>query len=435
MSAQDLVETHSTVDTKTLLSNALQGGDIVRPSWLGKTGWVEKPNFDSAVIYGSGIGALTCAGRLARSQTFKGKVTIAGNYPESKTKLINGCTLRARSLEYFSAALGVAPKTILGALFGDRVDEAVTYRQEFGMFGANSSGEYHEVKRVPFMPEHADKRPYAFGVRNSHLAKTLASFLGESIDWKEPVSDIATLKTLASGDKPIVLNGNSKPPEDAPATDPPRRFIVAYQCKMRRKQGCALGLNTSMIAGFRAKRGIDIGVFYPFVDPLSPEADCYGLFYRIVDPVRGYSKEDEIAEMRAHVHGIGKLIGWTPIEEEESSAGAVVPGYSWKDVEAGSDGFCNLHRIFNVGIPIITGCGMARAGLGAWVCAEAILAGEDPSRAMNQSLGAWRKMNSRFAMGMDTMPTIANLLLTTIPSIVLPFAQLKNSWEPVDNWS
>ena len=73
----------------------IQGRDAALPSWI-RAGAIpeERPRYDSVVIRGNGVGAMTLAGRLARSRSFAGKVVVAAPKPVESRKLVNGCTLR-----------------------------------------------------------------------------------------------------------------------------------------------------------------------------------------------------------------------------------------------------------------------------------------------------------------------------------------------------
>ena len=52
------------------------GRDAPLPAWFGQGGRPERPHFDSAVFRGGGVGALTCAIRLARSSALRGRVVV-----------------------------------------------------------------------------------------------------------------------------------------------------------------------------------------------------------------------------------------------------------------------------------------------------------------------------------------------------------------------
>lgn len=381
---------------------ARRGRDTALPGWLHGREAADTARFDSAVVRGNGVSALTCAARLARSDAFRGRVVVASERPTEMPKLINGCTLRARSLDYFSAAFGVSPDAVLQEVFGGRAADAASHTQRFGLFRPTKSGRFETIRQADFMPRTKGRRVWAYGVRNSRLAGALATLLdGCGVTWSStPTDSLDACRRAAPGERPIVIGGSHAPLEGAPKTAGPSCFVAAWQCTMRRRKDAPLPAHTSLVAAVRAGGGTDIGVFYPFLDPLTPDADMYGLFYRIVSPGEGFSKEKAIEDMRRTALGVGEQVGLEAVAEEATGAGALVPGFAWSDVPSELGDYFDLHRTFGAGIPIITGCGMTRAGLAGWVAAEALLRGEDPAAAVNGSLAGWRRINRIFSWGM-----------------------------------
>lgn len=407
-------------DAQDFSDRARAGRDAALPKWLRAGDVAEAPNFDSAVIRGNGVSALACAGRLARSESFAGRVMLAASPAVETPKLINGCTLRARSLDYFAAALGCSNERVLDAIFGPGGPRPAANSQYFSLFRKSAAGEYEVVKAQEFMPARKDGAPFAYATRNGRLVGALAELLAEhGVTWSgESADSLDECRELAPGRNPILINGGHTPLKGAPKTDPPTCFVVAYQCAMRRGKSW-LSDDTSLIAGIHHKSCTDIGVYYPFADPLTPDADAYGLFYRIVRPDAGISKDAAIAEMRDETLGVGRTLGWEPVDEEVTGAGALIPGFSWRDVETSLDGYLDLHRTMSSGIPIITGCGMSRAGLAGWVAAEAILTGRDAGPIVNGSLKHWRRLNRFFSWGMDGLSGVFEPALRRAPGLAV----------------
>jgi len=411
------------------------GRDAELPEWLRDAPSPDRPKFDSAVVRGNGVSALVSAARLVRSEAFGGRVVVASSRGVESPKLVNGCTLRARSLDYYAAVLGTSPQRILDVLFGGRMERATTRSQFFSMFRDQGEGRFEAIRMGEFMPRRTADSVFAYGMRNSRLVETLAELSNDlGVQWTDaPANSLDACRALAPGDTPIVLNGSHLPLEGAPTTTPPNCFVIAWQCTMKRTDTRSFPDEASLIAGVARRGGIDIGVFYPFADPLTPEADAYGLFYRIVHPGPGFSKQDAIAEMRETTIGVARAIGWMPICEEETAAGAQVPGFPWSDVPAPLHDYFDLHRTFSAGIPIITGCGMARAGLAGWVAAEAILNGYAPATLVNQSLRPWRRLNRGFSRAMEDRSGIAATMLGRFPKqIVRRAADKPDAWAGVE---
>jgi hypothetical protein len=285
-----------------------------------------------------------------------------------------------------------------------------------------------------FMPNRGSSGAYAYGLRNSRLVAALAEFGDEvGLRWTDgSEASLADCRAAASGQSPLVVNASHLPLEGAPQSTPPSAFVVAWQCTMKRNAADVLPEGASLIAGIRQPDGMDIGVFYPFADPLTPDADTYGLFYRVVHPGAGYDKEEAIASMREHVLGVGASIGWELVDEESTAAGAQVPGFDWNDVETSSPDYFDLHRTFGAGLPIITGCGMARAGLAGWLTAESLLRGESPEPAVNRSLHRWRRLNRKFCAGMEDRSGLAAAVLSRFPARTIGFmADRPDVWASV----
>jgi hypothetical protein len=416
---------------------AASGRDAKTPSWLldaNRSRALETPRFDSAVVRGNGVSALVCAARLGRSDAFKDRVVVASPRSPESPKLINGCTLRARSLDYYAAALQTSPDRILDVLLRGEVARAATRRQFFSMFTKQADGRFESVRMREFMPRRKQDPVFTYGTRNSRLVETLAELSDDAgLRWSDaPAGTLDECRALGAGDTPIVINGSHAPLEGTPKTAGPSCFVIAWQCTMKRGTGDRLPAEASLLAGVAQNDGVDIGVFYPFADPLTPEADAYGLFYRVVHPGPEFSKSDAIAEMRETVLGVSRQIGWEPVAEEATAAGAQVPGFAWDDVDAPVDDFFDLHRTFSAGVPIITGDGMARAGLAGWITAEALLRGEAPAPHVNESLKRWRRSNRLFCFGMEDRTGLSAAVLNRFPGQVVPLlADRPDMWAGV----
>lgn len=103
----------------------IRGRDGVLPSGMPK-GPVA---YDSVVVNSNGIGAITFAARMARDPAFKGRVIVAAKPVAESRRLIDGCTLRARSVDYYAAALGTTREAVLAATYGPDWRQAETDRQ------------------------------------------------------------------------------------------------------------------------------------------------------------------------------------------------------------------------------------------------------------------------------------------------------------------
>jgi hypothetical protein len=400
------------------------GRDAPLPAWLaGGEARPERPRFDSVVVRGNGIGALVCAARLARSDALRGRVHIAAPRPVESRRLVNGCTLRARSLDYFAAALGCDRDALLDELFGERRSAAEAHTQRAGMAFEEETGRFRLGRIGLFMGEAADGDVLAYGLRNGHLAGRLAdrvAALGVRFDDDVP-DTFEACRARADGDRTLVVNGSHLPVSDLPAAAAPDRFVVASQLTLRRRENGALPPDSSFVGMRRRAGALDTGVFYPFVDPLSPAADAYGIFYRVVWPGPDFRKADEISIMRRTVEGVADALGFDPVDADETRGEAMVPCLPWRDVPSSRPDWLDLHRTYSACTPIITGDGMTRAGLAGWVAAELILAGEDPVPATNLSLRRWRGTNRGFALAVTRLSRLTAAVVGHAPGRGLRF--------------
>jgi len=398
------------------------GRDAQLPGWLAQGELrPERPRFDSVVIRGCGIGALVCAARLSRSESLRGRVRIAGSPQTGSRRLVNGCTLRARTLDYCGAALGTERDDLLGELFGARREGTGTHAQRVGRVTEVAPGKFEIGRTGVFMDRAGQGGVLAYGLRNSHLATTLAArvaALGVSFSDSVPES-LDACRSLANGSHPLVINGSHLPVSDLPAPPAPKRFVVASQLTLRRRADADWPEHHSFLAGRLRRGALDFGVFYPFADPLTPAADFYGIFFRIVRPGPTFQKTDEIAIMRTAVEGVAAAMGFDPVDPEETRGEAMVPCLPWRDVPSVRADWLDLHRIYSSCTPIITGDGMTRAALAGWVAAELILAGEDPAPATNRSLHRWRQTNRGFALGMTRLARLTAALVGRAPGPTL----------------
>ncbi len=396
------------------------GRDAALPAWLGAAGQ-GPPRFDSVVVRGSGVGALTFAARAARSQALGGRVRIAGPRPRPDRRLVNGCTLRARSLDYLAAALGEDEGSLLEDLFGARRSQAETHVQHSTV--ARASGDGLALGRIrPFMDAERDGGVLAYGLRNGHLVELLAGrveALGVPFDGDEP-DTLAACRARADGEKPLVVNGSHRPVTDLPAPERPTRFVVASQIPLRRRADAVLPEAGSLICLRRRAGAFDTGVFYPFLVPLTPEADLYGIFYRIVPPAESAAARAEaLGWMRRTVEGVADALGADLVDADETRGEAVVPCLPWDDVGTPRSDWLDLHRTYSACTPIITGDGMTRAALAGWLAAEAVLHGEDPVGPTNRSLHLWRGANRDFARGITRFTALTEPLFAHLPSALM----------------
>lgn len=340
------------------------GRDAALPEWLGAEGNQTpvhaKPQYDSVVVLGGGIGALSVAARLARSPAFEGRVVIAGKPPEQNRRLIGGLTLRARSLDYFAACLGVPRQSILKRLYDGQEAEARSNRQIAARFSRARDGSYEIGPTGEWMTrwDH-NGRALAYGVRNSHLAGILHDFSQSlAITWSDAKPrSLGDCVDLAPGKRPFVIKAEPMPlPGAGPVPTAPARFVAAAQLPFSAPYRVAKGVlpaNTSIALARRRAGSMDGSVFYPLRDPLSPTARYYGIFYRIVKGGGALHRNAEIEIMKENFFGAAKAMGLEAVDPAETLGTALIPSSDWRPVNDLTPGFLDLNALANNGSPII----------------------------------------------------------------------------------
>lgn len=401
------------------------------------------PAYDGIIINSHGIGAITLAARLAREPAFEGRVIVAAKPVQETRQLIDGCTLRARSIDYYAAAAGTNREDILHRVYGPDAKEAETHRQMAGV--ARMTGGRAAFARVEaWMTNDGVKRdrtegaPLAYGVRNSRLMGALnekAAQAGVRFD-RSGAQSHDELRALSNGKNPLIVNGTPKPIAGAAwihqPPPPPKHFVAAAQMAFtapRLEERGAIRRHDSFVGFIHRDGAIDMSVFYPFRDPLSPAARYYGIFYRFVRDGTDEKRDTHQRALREEVEAVGDALGLAPDDPDETAAAAWVPVSPWGFAQSRQEGVLDLSRISGAGAPIITGDGMTRAGLGAMAAAEALIEGTAPEPAMNRALSLYRRLNMVQAGGMAWTPRLAAWTLERAPKFAMMGPGKSRDWD------
>lgn len=400
--------------------------------------------YDSIVINSNGIGAITFAARMARDPAFQGKVVIAAKPVVESRRLDDGCTLRARSIDYYAAANGVSRGTVLTSIFGTDWRAAETDRQRAALCEPAANGRGMElVNPVTFMEAgvvKADRSPlvpFAYGIRNSRLASALNDLArANGVQFaNEPATTMEDLRALAKGQRPLIVNGTPKPISGAvwrhkpPA---PQHFVAAAQMAFtapRLEATGKIGQQDSFVGMVNRDGALDLCVFYPFQDPLSPKARFYGIFYRAIRHADAGGKAEQQAVLQQQLEDVAEALGLAPDDPDETMMHAFVPVSPWRYIPSRQAGVLDLSRISGGGCPIISGDGMARAGVGGLAAAEALLAGASPEDAMNRALTRWRKTNFVQYLVMTQAPRLSAFAMKNFPGAALAGFGLQRDWD------
>ncbi|MEM1246257.1 MAG: hypothetical protein AAGK22_07785 [Acidobacteriota bacterium] len=394
------------------------------------------------MVRGSGLGAMACAARLARSEALAGRTVLAGPRADTTARLLGGCTLRARALDYFALAFGTTRMELVDDLFGPRAEGAATYRQLASSVALR--GEGFRLGRLGEWIRAEHESPVfalAFGLRNAHLKSRLESRLDalgvERVD--EAPATLAECRALSPGENTLVVNADDRPLEDLAQKREAVGWVVASQVALRRgsrerddqRDVPILSPGDSLITTTRSNSGLDMGVFYPFADPLTPSADYYGIYYRIVAKGEKAREREHQQALRSTVTGVARAAGLFPTATEQTLGEATVPRYRAAPTTS-TPGVLQLQQISDACTPIIAGDGMTRAGLAGWLAARAILAGEDPAEALRIGLERWRKANRNLAFALTHGAVLTRPLLRVAPGPSVRFlADVPDMWAAV----
>lgn len=420
---------------------SIKGRDATLPLWRGRSATSGEVAYDSAVIVGNGIGAAVMAARLNRAPEFAGRVVIVAPPVAESRRLINGVTLRARSIDYYAAALGVTRETVLTEIYGPDWTLATTNQQKVAL--ARKEGEHYTLqKQAVWMrnqgvrSDRTEGAPLAYGVRNSRLAGALIALAKKAgvTHVEEDVNDLATIRGFAKGEHPLIVNArpklfdNAAPAWQAPA---PKEMVLASQMTFtdngRATKG-VLATHDAFCSFVHRDKGLDMAVLYPFLDPLSPKARYYGIFYRVAK-VGSFDKEYEYRCLTDEIVGVGAALGLEAHDPDETMGRATVPCLPWRGLQNRQQDVLDLSYIYSGGAPIITGDGMARSAVAATAAAEAILCGREPVAEMNRALVRYRFLNWGQCRLMTHLPALTAGMIGVAPKLALAGPGYSRNWD------
>jgi len=351
-----------------------------------------RPYYDSVVIVGAGFSASVMAARLARSEEFHGKVVMAGPRTVESRRLKDGATLRGHGTDYICYALGVPQYEYVDALYGDIVDgRGVGTRNLATMAKKGKSGVFEFGRVAPWQSgRRGYPRPLFYGARNSRMQGAMYELMDRSglIEVPETVNSLDEAFALAPGKRPLIVNAGHNPRllrTDVPKVD---WATIAVQAPLQVK---ASGLryvetNAALFAGVRRGYKIDVGLFNPYGDPLSPRATFYGIMVGEVSLGRaGYDKEREIDTLTDELFGIADAMGMDVDDPDETLYAGLIPGSPWKALES-APGTLELQMIAHQGVSATFSDGMTSGATAAVAAAEAVIRGVDPDRATRRTV-------------------------------------------------
>jgi hypothetical protein len=205
------------------------------------------------------------------------------------------------------------------------------------------------------------------------------------IEVSEAVTSIDDAFALAPGKRPLIVNAghNSRLLRDqAPVVD---WATVAVQAPLIvRPSGFRhITTNSALFTGIRRRNKIEVGLFNPFGDPLSPRSTFYGII--VVEVYPGDDKQREIAILTDELVEIADALGMDVDDPDETLYSGYIPGSPWKAPQS-RPGTLELQMISHQGVSATYSDGMSSGAAAAVAAAEAVIRGTDPDRAARRAV-------------------------------------------------
>jgi hypothetical protein len=350
-----------------------------------------RPYYDSVVIVGAGFTASIMAARLARSEHFHGKVVLAGPRTVESRRLKDGATLRGHGTDYICYALGVPQYAYVDALYGDILDgRGVGTRNLATMAKKDASGAYQFGRVGPWQGGRTGyQRPLFYGARNSRMQGAIYELMDRTglIEVADAVGSLDEAFALAPGKRPLIVNAGHNTGllrAEAPKADW-ATIAVQAPLKVRPSGFRYITTNAALFAGVRRGQRVDVGLFNPYGDPLSPKSTFYGIMVGEVSQRAGFDKQREIDTLTDELYGIADAMGMDVDDPDETLYAGLIPGSPWK-APTSAPGTLELQLIAHQGVSATFSDGMTSGATAAVAAAEAVIRGVDPDPATRRAV-------------------------------------------------
>lgn len=259
-------------------------------------------------------------------------------------------------------------------------------------------------------------RPVVYGVCNSRLIGGIREILDkDAIGFRaEKVESAEHLRSLATGNNPLLVNATTNPRLLNAETEKPAKKVLAVQVPFIAPPAGPLAPTepgTAFAPLIRRDGAIDVGYFTPFRDPLSPRSSWYGIFARVVDADSGFDSDQEFGVMIDELYGVGAAMGFVPDDPDETLARALVPAAPWSTIAPSRPGMLDLKRMYSGGAPCFYADGMVSSAIGGIIGAEAVVHGQDPDRAIRRALRVVRRHNFLWWIETTQIAPLADFLM------------------------
>lgn len=393
------------------------------------------PVYDSVVIAGSGIGALTFAGRLVQDPRFAGKVTIVAPEAQESRRLIQGVNLRGFGADFMAAAVGTTHAGLVREFASAHLNP-VCHRQTVGLARRRAGKWELESGPAPWLGGHKGSvAPSAYGFRNGRVTAGLASLLASRpVRFvSEKVSSAEQLREYAEGDRPLLVNATGFPTLLGGTPIAPQRMVIAVQGPFATSARGLDGIDpqSALAPAFPRSGVIDVGYYTPFSDPLSPRSDWYGIVSRVVDAKSSFDKDAHHEAMIDELVGLAETMGLDPDDHDETLSRSVVPAYPWGSIPASPLGVLNLSLAYSGGNPAVYADGMTTAAVGGYLGAEAVLAGvADIEHVVRRALRNIHRYNYLWYCETNRITPLSVALLRAAPrpAMLYPHTASRRVW-------
>lgn len=402
--------------------------DAKRQAHIGKlldrcVGTGSRPYYDSVVIVGAGFSASLMAARLARSEQFHGKVVIAGPRTEESRRMKDGATLRGHGTDYICYALDVPQYAYVDALYGDIADgRGVGTRNQVTMATKGPSGTYEFGPIASFQGgKKGLARPLFYGARNSRMQGAIYELMDRDglIEVPASVTTLDEAFSLAPGKRPLIVNASHNSgllSGRAPTVD---WATSAVQAPLKVRPGGlkVVESNASLVATVRRRNKVDVGLFNPYGDPLSPNSTFYGIIVGQVSKRAGYDKEQELREITEELYEVADALGMDVDDADETLYAGMIPGAPWK-APASPPGTLELQLIAHQGVSATFSDGMTTGASAAVAAAEAVIRGQDPDRAARRAVREVTRDRRIWNVERNKIGPLYDVLIRSIPGAV-----------------
>lgn len=381
-----------------------------------------RPYYDSVVIVGAGFSASLMAARLARSEQFHGKVVLAGPRTEESRRMKDGATLRGHGTDYICYALDVPQNAYVDALYGGIVDgRGIGTRNQVTMATKGPNG-YEFGPIASFQGgKKGFGRPLFYGARNSRMQGAIYEMMNRDgvVEVPSTVSSLDEAFSLAPGRRPLIVNAShnssllsGRAPEVDWATS-----AVQAPLKVRPGGFKTVETNASLVATVRRRNKVDVGLFNPYGDPLSPNSTFYGIIVGQVSKRAGYDKHQELDEITEELYDVAGALGMDVDDAEETLFAGMIPGAPWKAPQS-VPGTLELQLIAHQGVSATFSDGMTTGASAAVAAAEAVIRGLDPDRAARRAVREVTRDRRIWNIERNKIGPLYDLLIRAAPGAV-----------------